>query len=188
MVDRATGNALAACALRNQDALGVSYVIWRQRINFGSGWQPMEDRGGVTANHFDHVHVSFESGGGGGRLARPAEPAPADTPAVAPAAHRLTLSDRFASPSAITRYCRVADQLWPAPQRITRSTPDPQPDAARVARSGKAGRVSVPLPRWPARAPATRRTRGRVPRCAGGPHPPLRRASPRRRPAADPAA
>jgi hypothetical protein len=65
MVDRATGNALAACALRDQKALGVSYVIWRQRINFGSGWKPMEDRGGVTANHFDHVHVSFESAAGG---------------------------------------------------------------------------------------------------------------------------
>jgi hypothetical protein len=65
MVDRATGNALAACALRDQKTLGVSYVIWRQRINFGSGWKPMEDRGGVTANHFDHVHVSFESSAGG---------------------------------------------------------------------------------------------------------------------------
>jgi hypothetical protein len=65
MVDRATGNALAACALRDQEALGVSYVIWRQRINFGSGWKPMEDRGGVTANHFDHVHISFESSAGG---------------------------------------------------------------------------------------------------------------------------
>jgi hypothetical protein len=65
MVDRATGNALAACALRDQNALGVSYVIWRQRINFGSGWKPMEDRGGVTANHFDHVHVSFGSSAGG---------------------------------------------------------------------------------------------------------------------------
>jgi hypothetical protein len=68
MVNRATGDALAACALKNKDALGISYVIWEQRINFGSGWQPMEDRGGVTANHFDHVHVSFGSGGGGDRL------------------------------------------------------------------------------------------------------------------------
>jgi hypothetical protein len=66
MVNRATGDALAACALKNKDALGISYVIWEQRINFGSGWQPMEDRGGVTANHFDHVHISFGSGGGGG--------------------------------------------------------------------------------------------------------------------------
>jgi hypothetical protein len=65
MVDRATGDALASCALKNQDALGITYVIWEQRINHGNGWQPMEDRGGVTANHFDHVHVSFGSGGGG---------------------------------------------------------------------------------------------------------------------------
>ncbi|HEY4419812.1 MAG TPA: hypothetical protein VGN22_09855 [Pseudonocardia sp.] len=66
MVNRATGDELAACALKNKDALGITYVIWEQRINFGSGWQPMEDRGGVTANHFDHVHISFGSSGGGG--------------------------------------------------------------------------------------------------------------------------
>ncbi len=66
MVDRGTGDALAACALRNKDALGITYVIWRQRINFGQGWQGMEDRGGVTANHFDHVHVSFSGSGAKG--------------------------------------------------------------------------------------------------------------------------
>lgn len=65
MVDRRTGDALARCALANKDALGVTYVIWRQRMNDGSGWSPMEDRGGVTANHFDHVHVSFGSSAGG---------------------------------------------------------------------------------------------------------------------------
>ena len=68
MVDRATGDALADCALRNKQALGIKYVIWEQRINMGSGWRAMEDRGGATANHFDHVHVSFGSGGGGGAL------------------------------------------------------------------------------------------------------------------------
>lgn len=66
MVDRATGDALAACALRNKSALGITYVIWEQRINFGDGWEPMEDRGGATANHMDHVHISFASSGGGG--------------------------------------------------------------------------------------------------------------------------
>lgn len=64
MVDRATGDALAACALRNQAALGITYVIWRQRINTGGGWKTMEDRGGITANHYDHVHISFGSGAG----------------------------------------------------------------------------------------------------------------------------
>lgn len=57
--DRVKGDALAAYVLANKKSLSVSYVIWRQRINMGSGWQPMEDRGSVTANHFDHVHVSF---------------------------------------------------------------------------------------------------------------------------------
>ena len=66
MVNPATGDRLAACALKNRAALGITYVIWQQRINFGSGWQLMEDRGGVTANHFDHVHVSFEPGAGSG--------------------------------------------------------------------------------------------------------------------------
>lgn len=39
----------------------LHYVIWRQRINMrnGSGWQWMEDRGSITQNHYDHVHVSF---------------------------------------------------------------------------------------------------------------------------------
>jgi hypothetical protein len=68
MVDRATGDRLAACALENMNTLGVKYVIWRQRINHGNGWKPMEDRGGATANHFDHVHISFNRGSGGDTL------------------------------------------------------------------------------------------------------------------------
>ncbi|MFD9961548.1 hypothetical protein [Amycolatopsis sp. NPDC058986] len=59
MVDTATGNQLAEYVLANQKAFGVTYVIWRQRYNDGSGWSMMEDRGGTTANHYDHVHVSF---------------------------------------------------------------------------------------------------------------------------------
>lgn len=58
-VDRATGDELAGYVLDHMDELGVIEVIWRQRINFGSGWELMEDRGGVTANHYDHVHLSF---------------------------------------------------------------------------------------------------------------------------------
>jgi hypothetical protein len=66
MVDRAAGDALAAYAIRNRDALGISYVIWRQRIDTGSGFRAMADRGGPTANHFDHVHVSFRPTAGTG--------------------------------------------------------------------------------------------------------------------------
>ncbi|QRP43344.1 hypothetical protein [Amycolatopsis sp. FDAARGOS 1241] len=62
MVDTPTGNVLADYVLAHQSQFGVTYVIWRQRINLGSGWKPMEDRGSPTANHFDHVHVSFKSG------------------------------------------------------------------------------------------------------------------------------
>ncbi|WP_338061031.1 hypothetical protein [Lentzea albidocapillata] len=61
MVDTATGNALADHVLANRRAFGVTYVIWRQRYNDGSGWSAMEDRGSPTANHMDHVHVSFQA-------------------------------------------------------------------------------------------------------------------------------
>lgn len=60
MVDSATGDRLAEYALANADALGVKYVIWEQRINTGDGWEMQEDRGGATANHMDHVHISFD--------------------------------------------------------------------------------------------------------------------------------
>ncbi|MFF4992249.1 coiled-coil domain-containing protein [Streptosporangium saharense] len=53
------GDEIAAWALENKSRLGVKYVIWRQRINTGSGWRAMSDRGGVTANHYDHVHISM---------------------------------------------------------------------------------------------------------------------------------
>lgn len=66
MVRGEIGDRIAACALANQEALGVSYVIYEQRVNYGDGWERMSDRGGDTANHYDHVHVSFERGGGSG--------------------------------------------------------------------------------------------------------------------------
>lgn len=62
MVDTATGNQIAQYVLSHQSEFEVKYVIWRQRINMGSGWEQMEDRGSPTANHYDHVHVSFEPG------------------------------------------------------------------------------------------------------------------------------
>ncbi|RCG23458.1 hypothetical protein DQ384_34460 [Sphaerisporangium album] len=57
----ALGDEIAAWAIKNGGKLGVKYVIYRQRIyNLGfPGWRAMEDRGGVTANHFDHVHISM---------------------------------------------------------------------------------------------------------------------------------
>lgn len=38
-------------------ALSIKYVIWRQWINYGNGWESMEDRGSPTANHLSHVHI-----------------------------------------------------------------------------------------------------------------------------------
>jgi hypothetical protein len=64
--DESRGDAIAECALANADELGVTYVIWNQRMNTGSGWEAMEDRGGDTANHRDHVHISFDDSGGSG--------------------------------------------------------------------------------------------------------------------------
>ena len=60
------GDRIAKCALANKEELGIDYVIWKQRVNYGDGWERMEDRGGITENHYDHVHVSFERGGGDG--------------------------------------------------------------------------------------------------------------------------
>lgn len=60
MARGAQGDRIADCALRNREALGISYVIWKQRINYGNGWQAMANRGSATENHLDHVHISFE--------------------------------------------------------------------------------------------------------------------------------
>ncbi|OLT45283.1 hypothetical protein BJF85_01450 [Saccharomonospora sp. CUA-673] len=56
------GDRIAEYVLANQAEFGVTYVIWAQQYNDGSGWSMMEDRGSDTANHYDHVHVSFAAG------------------------------------------------------------------------------------------------------------------------------
>ena len=60
----ALGNAIRDFLLKNAKTLGVDHVIWRQRIYYPNGTsEAMEDRGGLTANHFDHVHVATIGGG-----------------------------------------------------------------------------------------------------------------------------
>lgn len=63
------GDAIAAFAREHYQELGVSQVIWRQRIwtveRASEGWRWMEDRGSATANHYDHVHVSVYGDSGG---------------------------------------------------------------------------------------------------------------------------
>ncbi|WP_243718835.1 hypothetical protein [Actinomadura sp. 7K534] len=57
---RTQGDQVAEYAISHAGALGIKYVIWRQRIYDmrSPGWRMMENRGGNTANHYDHVHIS----------------------------------------------------------------------------------------------------------------------------------
>lgn len=59
--DRAKGDAIAAYATANHSRLGIKYVIWYQRIwtPETNAWKQMESRGGTTADHKDHPHISF---------------------------------------------------------------------------------------------------------------------------------
>ncbi|MFI7445058.1 coiled-coil domain-containing protein [Nonomuraea indica] len=54
------GNEIAEWATKNAKRLAIMYVIYRQRIwHVRTGtWRPMSDRGGATANHYDHPHIS----------------------------------------------------------------------------------------------------------------------------------
>jgi LysM repeat protein len=63
MSDNALGDAIAQYHVDHWDELGVEYVIWEQKIltSPDGAWKAMEDRGSVTANHFDHVHVNYVS-------------------------------------------------------------------------------------------------------------------------------
>jgi hypothetical protein len=62
MVTGSTGDEIAAWVREHAKELGVSEVIWSQRIwtvqRSSEGWRWMEDRGSTTANHYDHVHVT----------------------------------------------------------------------------------------------------------------------------------
>lgn len=71
----ANGFAIAAWAEQNARVLGLHYIIFQQciwnvqratesgcpRVAGGldsTGWRALEDRGSVTQNHYDHVHLS----------------------------------------------------------------------------------------------------------------------------------
>lgn len=61
MCGKSAGDRLASYARANHKRLNITYIIWRQRIWSinNPGWRRMEDRGSPTANHMDHVHISF---------------------------------------------------------------------------------------------------------------------------------
>jgi hypothetical protein len=56
------GYAIAHWAQANASSLGIMYIIYRQHIwdirMASAGWVAMPDRGSITANHYDHVHIS----------------------------------------------------------------------------------------------------------------------------------
>jgi hypothetical protein len=62
MVSGSRGWEVAEFVRANYQELGVSYVIYSQKIwsvdRASEGWRYMEDRGSTTANHYDHVHVT----------------------------------------------------------------------------------------------------------------------------------
>lgn len=62
---RALGNEINHWVWKNKDAFNVTYTIWRQTLysDGAESGKPMEDRGGDTANHVDHVHVTTKGGG-----------------------------------------------------------------------------------------------------------------------------
>ncbi len=55
------GDDIANYSTSNMAENNISYVIWEQQIygDWNHQWTPMEDRGSITENHYDHVHVSF---------------------------------------------------------------------------------------------------------------------------------
>lgn len=83
-----SGQTLADYARANAQRLAVHYVIWNRQIwniqRDAEGWRPMEDRGSPTANHEDHVHVSFQPfGPTTGRPVTPTIPAGNTSPNAA---------------------------------------------------------------------------------------------------------
>jgi len=59
MTSTSQGDAVARYLQSRAGELGIRYLIWKQRRWAPGGtWVPMEDRGSITANHYDHVHVS----------------------------------------------------------------------------------------------------------------------------------
>lgn len=62
MVSGAVGWEIARFLQARAGELGITYVIYEQQVwmagDPAGAWEHMEDRGGATANHFDHVHVS----------------------------------------------------------------------------------------------------------------------------------
>lgn len=68
MVTGAKGDEIADYLVQNYSNLKIDYIIWEQKFYspynsiYGAGgtWGLMPDRGSITENHYDHVHISFK--------------------------------------------------------------------------------------------------------------------------------
>lgn len=62
--NEALGDRVAEWTRENAQELNIDYIIWNQRIwsvaRASEGWRHMADRGSVTANHRDHVHITVK--------------------------------------------------------------------------------------------------------------------------------
>lgn len=62
MISGSRGTQIAEYMRAHAASLGITEVIYQQKIwttqRASEGWRPMADRGSVTANHYDHVHVT----------------------------------------------------------------------------------------------------------------------------------
>ena len=58
--NRQLGTQIADYGIANADRLGIKYIIWEQQIwqSTSRQWTFMNDRGDLTQNHYDHVHIS----------------------------------------------------------------------------------------------------------------------------------
>lgn len=77
------GNQMVDYLIANADSIGVKYIMWQQRSwTAARGWRAMADRGSVTQNHMDHVHLSLKADAAGvmtgGAVANDPECVPAD--------------------------------------------------------------------------------------------------------------
>ena len=65
MVSGQRGHEVARYLQARSSEFNLYYLIYEQKIWYagrGSGWQGMADRGSITQNHFDHVHMTVRGG------------------------------------------------------------------------------------------------------------------------------
>ena len=103
------GNKICDFALPHIDTYGIDYVIFRQKIynpEIATYWRQMDDRGSPTANHYDHVHLSFVE------MARKPIPAPPDN---LPKGDIMALSVRYVwGPDALNQ----TDWVFDGPSQV----------------------------------------------------------------------